>query len=409
MRQILTSILVAVSALVAAGLSDRNTMAQVPGEDVYTPLVVGVLTPPTFPFLGTDQQYHIAYDLEIGNASRLPGALLRLEVVDAEDPSRVIAAFEGDALLQRTRTLSNQAVADQSIAPSEGRVVWVDFPLATQQDPPNAVFHRLTLLGASGPAAQSPTPLSYDVAPYDTSAGQPLVLAPPLKGKGWVALNGCCEPEYPHRTSFAPFNGSIVNGQMFAIDWKRMDDSGAFYGGDRTQNESYEDYGADVFAVANGTVVQVLDSLDPNEPGILPAQDPVRAAALTVQNVDGNNVVLDLGNGTYAFYGHLLKGSITVVVGDRVTEGQKLAELGNTGNSNASHLHFHLMDSPSVVGSHGLPYVLKSFEYDGQVPAEVLEAADDYLSGDFGTGRLPVPQPRTNQLPLALAVVNFPD
>jgi len=36
-------------------------------------------------------------------------------------------------------------------------------------------------------------------------------------------------------------------------------------------------------------------------------------------------------------------------------------------------------------------------------------ATDDYLTGNFGQQRLPLPQPRTNELPLSLVIVNFPD
>ena len=34
--------------------------------------------------------------------------------------------------------------------------------------------------------------------------------------------------------------------------------------------------------------------------------------------------------------------------------------------------------------------------------------ADDYLSGQFLQNRLPTPEPRTDQLPSALAIVDFP-
>ena len=76
---------------------------------------------------------------------------------------------------------------------------------------------------------------------------------------------------------------------------------------------------------------------------------------LTVKNVDGNHIVLKIGDNAYAFYAHLLKGTLLVKVGDRVRKGQVIARLGNTGNANASHLHFHVMNGPSVLGSSGDP------------------------------------------------------
>jgi len=130
---------------------------------------------------------------------------------------------------------------------------------------------------------------------------------------------------------------------------------------------------------------------------------------LTVKNVDGNHIVLKIGDNAYAFYAHLLSGSLRVKVGDKVRRGQVIARLGNTGNANASHLHFHIMNGPSVLGSSGIPYVLDSFEYQGQISPQQLASANDYLTGDFfGAGRLAKPETRTEQLPSAWAIVNFP-
>ncbi len=86
-----------------------------------------------------------------------------------------------------------------------------------------------------------------------------------------------------------------------------------------------------------------------------------------MQTVDGNHIVQDIGGGVWAFYAHLQKGTLLVKPGDKVKKGQVIAKLGNTGNSNASHMHFQLMNGPSVLGSDGVPYVIDRFSYDGQV------------------------------------------
>jgi hypothetical protein len=78
-------------------------------------------------------------------------------------------------------------------------------------------------------------------------------------------------------------------------------------------------------------------------------------------------------------------------------------DLGDTGD-----LHFQLMNGPSILQADGLPYVLDGFTYEGQVPPEVVVAADDDLSGTFFPGKLPAGQPRTDQLPLGLALVGLP-
>lgn len=108
--------------------------------------------------------------------------------------------------------------------------------------------------------------------------------------------------------------------------------------------------------------------------------------------MDGNHVVLDLGGGRYAFYAHLRKGSVAVHPGDRVRRGQVLAKVGNTGNTSAPHLHFHLMDGPSVLGSEGIPYVIDRFALAGKIPDS---GVPDDLSGDF-RGHLAAEAARAN-------------
>ena len=181
----------------------------------------------------------------------------------------------------------------------------------------------------------------------------------------------------------------------------RLDDAGRLVHGDESDVHSYTAYGADVLAVADGTVVDTLDELNDQKPGSLP--DP---KTITVNNVDGNHVVLDLGDGVFAFYAHLQRGSVTATLGSRVKRGQILGKVGNTGNTSAPHLHFHLMEGPSVLGSNGIPYEIDSFALAGQVPAADFAAATG-VEGDWSKGLFPTPIPRHEQFPLDLNIVNF--
>ncbi len=56
----------------------------------------------------------------------------------------------------------------------------------------------------------------------------------------------------------------------------------------------------------------------------------------------GNHVVVDHGDGVYVRYAHLDPQGITVGVGDRVTQGQELGLMGNSGRSETRHLHYEL-------------------------------------------------------------------
>jgi hypothetical protein len=387
-------------------------------KDAFTAVLVQVAGPPTFPVAGSDGKFHVAYNVVLQNASRVPATIHKLEVVDATNPTEVIASFSAKQLVDpacgfgdcnRLRAMPSAPVQNAMIPPQEARVLFVDFAFDSLQAAPKFVMHHLTFDGASSPVTSSPVSVDYTVTPLSISAPGPVVMGPPLKGKNWIALNGCCEPGWPHRSTPLPLNGSLMGGQLFAIDWKQTNNEGAFYTGDKTKNESYVDYGSEIIAVADGTVTSTLDGQDANAPGVLPADDPVLGPKLTVENVDGNHIVLDIGSGAYVFYAHLLKGSLLVKEGDKVRKGQVLAKLGNTGNANASHLHFHVMNGPSVLGSSGIPYVIDAFEYQGQISAQQLADADDYLTGNFfGQGRLATPESREDQLPMAWSIVNFP-
>ncbi len=71
--------------------------------------------------------------------------------------------------------------------------------------------------------------------------------------------------------------------------------------------------------------------------------------------------------------------SLKVKLGDKVRTGDILALLGNTGNSDAPHLHFHLMDGTSPLDANGLPYVFTRFSGRG-----VMRGGDE--AAVFGKG-----------------------
>jgi murein DD-endopeptidase MepM/ murein hydrolase activator NlpD len=112
--------------------------------------------------------------------------------------------------------------------------------------------------------------------------------------------------------------------------------------------------------------------------------------------VGGNFVILDIGHGRYAFYAHLKPGSLRVRPGDRVRKGQVLGLVGNSGNSTEPHLHFHLMDDTSPLGSEGIPYVHETFALVGKC----ARALTDCKRG--------TPDTRRREIPMGNMIVNFP-
>ena len=79
---------------------------------------------------------------------------------------------------------------------------------------------------------------------------------------------------------------------------------------------------------------------------------------------------IDIGEGRFAFYAHMQPRSLRVKPGDKVTTGQVLGLLGNSGNTDAPHLHFHVMDGASPLLSDGLAYAFTSFTGEGRVTDE---------------------------------------
>jgi murein DD-endopeptidase MepM/ murein hydrolase activator NlpD len=76
----------------------------------------------------------------------------------------------------------------------------------------------------------------------------------------------------------------------------------------------------------------------------------------------GNQVVIKLGDGYYAQYGHLSQ--LSVSAGQTVTEGQQIGLSGATGNVTGPHLHFEIRTTPdygsdvdpvAYLRSHGVP------------------------------------------------------
>jgi len=188
---------------------------------------------------------------------------------------------------------------------------------------------------------------------------QPIVIAPPVHGNGWLNGNGCCMAHSVHRSPRLVIDGArYIKPETFAIDWARIQD-GQLNTGDGSQNEQHFAFGAEIVSVAAGTVVAVHDGMPeqtPNQPpvGIEQAGDYV-----------GNDVVVQILPDVYAIYAHLQPGSIAVEVGERVTTGELLGRLGNSGNSSAPHLHFQLSDGPDALSSTSLPFVFDRYTLAG--------------------------------------------
>lgn len=124
--------------------------------------------------------------------------------------------------------------------------------------------------------------------------------------------------------------------QRYAYDLVRVKD-GKTYQINPVTNENFYAFGVDVVVPFNGKVIKVVDGLEDNTPGKMDEKNPA-----------GNYVILMHPFKEYSFIAHFKKNSIVVKKGDVVQQGQLLGQCGNSGNSSEPHIHFHVMDYPSL-------------------------------------------------------------
>lgn len=148
--------------------------------------------------------------------------------------------------------------------------------------------------------------------------------------------------------------------QHYALDIIGLGHNYEFVKNDGKRNEDYFTWGREVIAPAYGIVVVARNDVpDNSRPGVVE-----REVFLKLPNplnaFTGNNIIIDHQNGEFSFMAHLQHGSVRVKKGDRVTKGQVLGLLGNSGNSTAPHLHYHLMAKNALFKCDGLPVVFEN-------------------------------------------------
>lgn len=384
---------IATSDGASAGPADEETRS-----GVFTPVLASLLGGEPSPVRGSDGRQYVVYELLLTNAKSVPATLERLEVRAGE---KIVRSFAGDAWKASLRTLSASPVEDAVLPASTSRILLVTLSFDRRDLVPEVVRHRLTARAAASPAAREPSRVSYDVVPLQIPRTRtPILLEPPLRGSGWLVVNGCCDGGGAHRGAIQTVNGALWNAQRFAIDWMQVDEDRLLFAGDANRLESYAGYGATVYAAAAGTVISVVDGLPEQVPGALPPPE-----SLSLATVDGNSVVLDHGDGAFTMYAHLQKESVPVSVGDRVEAGAELGRLGNSGNTSAPHLHFQVTTGPVPLGSDGVPFLFRRFRTTLRVDDSAFDAG--LFEGKPFPAPTEAPQLHANELPLDLDVVQF--
>lgn len=153
----------------------------------------------------------------------------------------------------------------------------------------------------------------------------------PFSGRWFVAQGG---------DTLNVNNHMRVKAQFYGIDFIKTGGPEGRNLSSKPQPVSIEDFyswGEQVLAPADGEVIGETNNLPDNPLG---TKDPA--------NPGGNQVSLRIAPNCFVFIAHMQKGSVKVKAGDKVKAGQLLGLCGNSGNSDAPHVHLHLQDTPKL-------------------------------------------------------------
>jgi len=357
--------------------------------------------PPPHPVMA-DGRVRLLYELHITNFAPLPIEMKGVDVFG--DGKTALASYRGQELEKAVIPIEELSSAEspsgfagrRTIGEGHAAIMFFDLSLEPGMRPPNELRHRFSfsVTRQNGEIIER----TVDGAVVSVVQGHPTLLHAPLRGPGWIAFNALGAED--HRRSLNALDGRERIPQRFAIDWMRMGPDGRLFHSDSKTNANFYGYGAEVLAVADARVRDLKDGLPDN---VGTTERSARNIAL--DNVAGNYLVLDLGDGRFALYAHLQPGSLRVKLGDAVKAGQVMALVGNSGNSDAPHLHFHLMDGASPLGAEGIPYEVETFTQLGVV-AEDPDMQDNGRVLLSKTQQKPVLHER--EFPVNNAAVTFP-
>ncbi|WP_439881884.1 M23 family metallopeptidase [Pontibacter sp. MBLB2868] len=221
------------------------------------------------------------------------------------------------------------------------------------------------------------------------SGESPLEIGFPLRPGIWMAGNAP-GPTSEHtkltvkmkEPSFDSLQQGYVlghNAQRYAIDFVKLDKQGNLFKNKGASNADWYSYGEEILAAAGGKVISVKDGIPEHQtPGKLDYK-------ITIDNIAGNNVYIDMGKNVVALYAHMQPGSIKVKEGEIVKKGQVLGKLGNSGNSDAPHLHFHVVDTNNIPFAEsrngfyweGIPYAFPKYTSWGTAPADIWDTDEN--------------------------------
>jgi len=307
-----------------------------------------------------DKSQVLVYELHVTNFDTVALTLKQLEVFANEENSGALLTLTeavlsaemfrvGEAMMARSGAVAKDA---RVIEPGGRSVIFIWIELQPNRSVPASLKHRIVF----SQAADSATDASLKDFHVPVRRDSNPTLTPPFRDGIWLAGNGP-ENKSDHRRTITAIDGHIYSAERFAIDWVKVGPNGDSRHDGATRNEHWWGWGEPILAVADGEITEAVDGIPDNAPRVLP---PV-----TLDNIAGNHVILQIAADRYVTYAHLQNGSVKVRLHAHVHQGDVLALLGNSGNTTGAHLHLQVTDGNSVLQSQGVPFVFESFTYLG--------------------------------------------
>ena len=154
--------------------------------------------------------------------------------------------------------------------------------------------------------------------------------------------------------------GVKTNMTRYAYDFVIVDEAGKMYRGDGEKNEDWYGFGTPIVAPADGVVVAMADGQLDNTKSKKNLEMSVEKFMKNNNLPFGNYAIIDHQNGEYSFFAHLKNGSVRVKKGDAVKQGQKIGEMGFSGDAFLVHLHYQLQSNDHW--GEGLPSYFNDYE-----------------------------------------------
>ena len=150
--------------------------------------------------------------------------------------------------------------------------------------------------------------------------------------------------------------------QPFAFDFVKLGPENTTFQKNGLALEDHFSFEQPVLAPAAGEIIVATSDMPDNNPGETPTMESLHGDP---RRTFGNALFVAHSDGEFSFLAHLQENSINVHTGERVSQGQHIANCGNSGASPGPHLHFHVQNGPHLFVDQGLPIELSHFDVTG--------------------------------------------